>query len=256
MSTSYNCIDFASYKCDNHYVEFVWGLALKTGIKVGAGSENGIIRDCHFTTNCWYDQSEPNAWNNVYQYMMDNSTTFLIGESKNEILYNNFTICIKTGFEITDGAQNVHLLGNGVDSSDTAVLLSGNCTAYFVNSQLVNLRDSGGSAQYFDIVRTSEDFTGSVDFFNSASWGTTNYCYNLKGDGTVRVIGGRVGRCDNKLANIMSGEMYFYACSNDTNAAIAAADSAKKIYFSGNMFQSGFISSAKKIQQACGPDIE
>ncbi|MBQ2241366.1 MAG: hypothetical protein II319_04410 [Clostridia bacterium] len=256
LSTSYNCIDFASYECDNHYVEFVWGVALKTGIKVGAGSENGIIRDCHFTTNCWFDQSEPNAWNNVYQYMMDNSTTFLIGESKNEILYNNFTICIKTGFEITDGAQNVHLLGNGVDSSDTAVLLSGNCTVDFVNSQLVNLRDSGGKAQYFDIVRTSEDFTGSVDFFNSASWGTTNYCYNLKGDGTVRVIGGRVGRCDNKLANIMSGEMYFYACSNDTNAAIAAADSAKKIYFSGNMFQSGFISSAKKIQQACGPDID
>lgn len=188
--------------------------------------------------------------------MMDNSISILIGESKNEILYNNFTICIKTGIEIRDGAQNVQLLGNGVDSSDTAVLLSGNCTAYFVNSQLVNLRDSGGKAQYFDIVRTSEDFTGSVDFFNSSSWGTTNYAYNLNGSGTVRVIGGRIGRCDGKLANMTGGEAYFYGCSNDTTAIIAAVDSAKKIYLSGNLFRSGLISAAKKIQQACGPDVE
>ncbi|MBO5701601.1 MAG: hypothetical protein J6S71_04115 [Clostridia bacterium] len=255
-STSYNGIDLASYKCDNHYVEFVWGVGLNNAITVGSGSENGIIRDCHFTPNCWFDQSDPNAWNNVYQYMMDNSTTFLIGESKNEILYNNFTICIKTGIEITDGAQNVQLLGNGVDSSDTAVLLSGNCTAYFVNSQLVNLRDSGGKAQYFDIVRTSEDFTGSVDFFNSSSWGTTNYVYNLNGLGTVRVIGGRIGRCDGKLANIAGGEVYFYSCSNDTSAIISAVDSVKKIYLSGNLFTSNFINSLKKIKQACGPDVE
>ncbi len=255
-STSYNGIDLASYKCDNHYVEFVWGVGLNNAIAVGSGSENGIIRDCHFTPNCWFDQSETDAWNNVYQYMMDNSISILIGESKNEILYNNFTICIKTGIEIRDGAQNVQLLGNGVDSSDTAILLSGNCTAYFVNSQLVNLRDSGGKAQYFDIVRTSEDFTGSVDFFNSSSWGTTNYVYNLNGLGTVRVIGGRIGRCDGKLSNIAGGEVYFYGCSNDTNAIISAADSVKKIYLSGNLFQSSLISAAKKIQQACGPDVE
>ncbi|MBR4033907.1 MAG: hypothetical protein IKJ04_03790, partial [Clostridia bacterium] len=126
----------------------------------------------------------------------------------------------------------------------------------FVNSQLVNLRDSGGNAQYFDIVRTSEDFTGSVDFFNSSSWGTTNYAYNLNGSGTVRVIGGRIGRCDGKLANIAGGEVYFYGCSNDTNATISAVDSVKKIYLSGNLFKSSLITAAKKIQQVCGPDVE
>jgi hypothetical protein len=236
-------------------VEFVWGLALKTGIKVGAGSENGIIRDCHFTTNCWYDQSEPNAWNNVYQYMMDNSTTFLIGESKNEILYNNFTICIKTGFEITAGAQNVNLLGNGVDSSDTAVLLSGDCTAYFVNSQLVNLRDSGGSAQYFDIVRTAENFTGGAYLFNTATWGTTKCTYNLNGSGSLGIIGGLTIRSGN-LASVKNGEASFFAYSNNAGASMKVSDTAKKVYLSGNLFTASLINNMKKITQVCGPDVE
>ena len=167
-STSYNGIDLASYRCDDHYIEFVWGVGLNNAIAVGAGSENGIIRDCHFTTNCWYSREDADYWSKVFNKMMDGSTTFRIGESKNQILYNNFTICIKKGIELLDGAENVKVLGLGVDSSDIAVSLKGNCTAEFVNSQLVNLRDEG-KATNFDIVLTNSDYTGTVNFFNSAT---------------------------------------------------------------------------------------
>jgi hypothetical protein len=187
--------------------------------------------------------------------MMDNSTTFLIGESKNEMLYNNFTICIKTGIEITDGAQNVNLLGNGVDSSDTAVLLSGNCTAYFVNSQLVNLRDSGGSAQYFDIVRTAENFTGAAYLFNTATWGTTECTYNLNGSGSLGIIGGLTIRSGN-LASVKNGEASFFAYSNNAGASMKVSDTAKKVYVSGNLFTASLINNMKKITQVCGPDVE
>jgi hypothetical protein len=58
------------------------------------------------------------------------------------------------------------------------------------------------------------------------------------------------------LTNAVGGEVYFYGCSNDTNATISAVDSVKKIYLSGNLFKSSLITAAKKIQQVCGPDVE
>ena len=254
-STSYNGIDFASYRCDNHYIEFVWGVGLNNAIAVGAGSENGIIRDCHFTTNCWYSREDVNYWSQVFNKMMNDSTTFLIGESKNEILYNNFTICIKKGIELLDGAENVQVLGLGVDSSDIAVSLKGNCTAEFVNSQLVNLRDEG-TATNFDIILSNEDFTGCIKLFNTSTWGTTKTAYNLKGEGKVYVIGGRTGRCDDKIAKVNNGEIYFYSYNNSSKSSVHVGEGAKKAYFSGNLFTSSALTTAKKMPQTCGPDVE
>ena len=254
-STSYNGIDLASYKCDNHYVEFVWGVGLKNAIAVGAGSENGIIRDCHFTTNCWYSTEEPNYWSSVFNYMMNCSTTFRIGESKNEILYNNFTICIKQGIEILDGAKDVKVLGLGVDSSDIAVVLSGNCTAEFVNSQLVNLRDEG-TATNFDIVLTKSDYVGRVDFYNTSTWGTTKTVFNLNGAGEINVISGRSIRSDDKLLKMKNGSISFYAYGNDTKTGFDIADAANKVYMSGNFFPSTVMNSIKKISKVTGPDLE
>ena len=254
-STSYNGIDFASYKCDNHYIEFVWGVGLKNAIAVGAGSENGIIRDCHFTTNCWYSTSDPNYWSSVFNYMMNYSTTFRIGESKNEILYNNFTICIKQGIEILDGAKDVKVLGLGVDSSDIAVVLSGNCTAEFVNSQLVNLRDEG-TATNFDIVLTKSDYVGRVDFYNTSTWGTTKTVFNLNGAGEINVISGRSIRSDDKLLKMKNGSISFYAYGNDTKTGFDIADAANKVYMSGNFFPSTVMNSIKKISKVTGPDLE
>jgi hypothetical protein len=254
-STSYNGIDFASYRCDNHYIEFVWGVGLNNAIAVGSGSENGIIRDCHFTTNCWYSRDEANYWDRVFNKMMDDSTTFLIGESKNEILYNNFTICIKKGIELLEGAENVRVLGLGVDSSDIAVSLHGNSTSEFVNSQLVNLRDQG-KATNFDIILSNEDFTGSIALYNTATWGTTQTVFHLKGEGKVFVISGRTGRCDSNLANVIKGELYFYSNSNSSKGTVAIGADAKKVYFAGNYFNSSLLKTAKKSAQACGPDLE
>ena len=254
-STSYNGIDFASYKCDNHYIEFVWGVGLKNAIAVGGGSENGIIRDCHFTTNCWYSTENPNYWSLVFNEMMNYSTTFRIGESKNEILYNNFTICIKQGIEILEGAENVKVLGLGVDSSDIAVVLSGNCTAEFVNSQLVNLRDEG-SATNFDIVLTKNDYTGAVNFFNSATWGTTEVAFNLNGAGSINVISGRTIRCNESLLRISNGKISFYSYINGAKAKFEVLDGTQSVYLSGNIITDSILKSAKKSDKVTGPDVQ
>ena len=256
MTTSYNCVDFASYRCDNHYIEFIWGTGLKTGIKVGSGSENGIIRDCHFTTNCWFLRSDADYWNKVYRYMMDNASTFVIGESKNQVLYNNFTICVYKGIEVLDGAENVHFLGQGVDSSDIAIQISGNATVDLVNSQLVNLRDSGGSATYFDIVNTKEDFTGKVVFYNLASWGTTDDVFDISGSGEIAVVGGRTGRCDTWFANIKSGKLSFFGYNNASKKSFKIGDAVTEIHLTGNIMGSSVIKSLKNEKKVTGLDKE
>ena len=89
MNSSYNMVDFATYRCDNHYIEYIWGAPAYRGVVVGAGSENGIVRDCHFTPNCWV--SSDIDWGESYAFIMANSKLFVVGESKGEILYHNFT---------------------------------------------------------------------------------------------------------------------------------------------------------------------
>ncbi|MBO7376613.1 MAG: hypothetical protein J6V01_05865, partial [Clostridia bacterium] len=120
MSSSWNGIDFASEKCDNHYVEFVWGVGLANGVRVGAGSEGGIIRDCHYTVNCWQigRYRDSNYWDNVAAVAREKSTTFLITDSTGEVLYNNFSINQRNGISIGSGARGVLLAGTAVDWSD------------------------------------------------------------------------------------------------------------------------------------------
>ena len=65
LPTSWRGVDFASYRCDNHYIEYLWMAALDIGIAVGAGSENGIIRDCHFTPNTWCIRTNDRWWDDV-----------------------------------------------------------------------------------------------------------------------------------------------------------------------------------------------
>ena len=78
----------------------------------------------------------------------------------------------------------------------------------------------------------------------------------LKGEGKVYVIGGRTGRCDDKLAKVNNGEIYFYSYNNSSKSSVHVGEGAKKAYFSGNLFTSSALTTAKKMPQTCGPDVE
>jgi hypothetical protein len=54
----------------------------------------------------------------------------------------------------------------------------------------------------------------------------------------------------------MGGELYLYSYSNISKSSVSIGEGAKKVYFSGNLFNSSVLTQAKKSPQACGPDIE
>lgn len=187
MSTSDNGIDFASAKCDNHYVEFLWSVGLNVGIQVGAGSKNGIIRDCHYTVNCWQTgrYRDSNYWNNVETAAGSKGRTFVIGESSGEILFNNFSINQLKGVSLLDGAHDVLSVGTAVDYSDVDVYIDGDVTATVINGQFVMGRSERELALHRTTVYTTEAFSGKVILINCAHWGRSHYTYNHNGTGEI-----------------------------------------------------------------------
>ncbi|MBR2620924.1 MAG: hypothetical protein IKC97_00955 [Clostridia bacterium] len=239
LPTSWNGVDFATYRCDNHYIEFLYGAFLNTGIQVGAGSENGIIRDCHFTPNCFTVHTDDNWWTGPYVSIMTRSRPFVIGESTNQILYHNFTYGAYQGLTVLDGAENVYVLSHGVDSGDISAYFSGDCTVTLVNTELVNLYTKG-TAKHFNYVYTEEDFTGQIDFINVAGWGTCKNAFNLNGYGSVNVYGANIVSAGAPMCRLNAGSASFVGVINHTRTTTAiAGELAANLNLSGNLLVGG-----------------
>ena len=237
LPTSWNAVDFATYRCDNHYVEYIHAAIINTGIQVGAGSENGIIRDCQFTPNTWILRSKPSNgwWGDVYNILMKQGCTFVVGESKNEVLYHNFTYGAYEGLSIRDGAKDVFVLAHGVDAGNFPVRVSGNSTSLLIDCQLVNL--NGTDNRYF---LTDEDFTGTVTTVNQAGWGSTKGAFLLKGTGTVNVIGGQMHAAGSPMCEFRAGKANFFGLFNAGRSVdFKLGQDASALHIAGNVLRSG-----------------
>ncbi len=257
LPTSWNGVDFATYRCDNHYIEFLYGAFPNTGIQVGAGSENGIIRDCHFTPNCYAVHSDDNWWADVYTSIMSRGRPFIIGESSGQILYHNFTYGAYQGLTVLDGAQDVYVLSHGVDSGDISAYFSGDCTVTLVNTELVNLHTQG-SGKYFNYVYTEEDFVGRIDLINVAGWGTSRNAFNINGYGEVNVYGGNIVNAGAPLCRLNGGSASFVGVINQSRTTDAVAgEMAVGLNLSGNLFATGVrIDSSFTEDMLSGTDVE
>lgn len=239
LPTSWRGVDFASYRCDDHYVEYLWMAALDIGIAVGAGSENGIIRDCHFTPNTWCVRRTDSWWDDVYNVIMAYSHPYVIGESVNEILYHNFTYGAREGVSVMDGAEDVYLLCHGVDSGYISASFSGECSVTMVDCQLVNLHKNYGEAD-MHYVETSMDFEGKITMIQTAFWGTTKGAFVLDGDGEVVMYGVQMHSSGTPMCRLLGGSLKLYGMLETTRTQdFFIGDFAKSLTISGNIFPGG-----------------
>ena len=231
MSSAWNSIDFASERCDGHYVEFVWGVGLNQGITVGAGSEGGIIRDCHFTVNCWQigRYKDGKYWDNVEAVATMHGQTFNVGESRGEVLYNNFSINQLRGVSILNGARDVLSVGTAVDYSDCDLYLSGDCNATVVNGQFVCARSSSGKWVLQSFIYADSDYTGKVEICNSVYWGSASPVLKMKGSGTVSLLSTAYDATRGNLCVLEGGSAYFATVisSKGGNITVSGSDAGK-----------------------------
>ena len=235
LHSSYNGVDFSEHRCDDHYVQYLWGCPINVGIKVGAGSKGGIIRDVHYTPNCFGGN-----WNQVFSYIMSHSRCFWTMDCEDEVLYHNFTYAGWRGIELGDGTENCVVICHGTDCGNYAAYVEGECTATLIDSQLVNL--PGGTPDFRAYIYTAPNFTGDVSFINTGMWGATVKTVYLEGTGHVLFYQGIISNSGSTTFNVVRGEAEIYGMYSSTgtlSADVRAYDGCYDCIAIGNLFASG-----------------
>lgn len=222
MRCAYNGVNLFTNKCDNHYVDYLAGHAFKNVIRVGGGSENGMVSNIQFNTIAyaagyetkfgqWPNSANSNPDNAAYKQNMRELDFMKIENSKGEILYNNFLYGCNKGmvFQKTVGtfgaaASDVHAVGNAVDGAvNTFVFNAIDTDLDLINSQIVALNSENLSA-YF--ITTGTGMAGrTVNFFSSDLWGGGDYLAKIQ-TGTVNLYNTRCEQSGGKSSfNIADG---------------------------------------------------
>lgn len=187
VSTGWFAVDLCTCRCDRHYLEGVNFYALKTGIAVGGGSVDGIVRECHsnpctITENPHRQHQWDGKWGgSLFQWFAQNYTGFYVGETQGELFYFTFVFGTEHGVWCDEGAD-ICVIGHGSDYSVHGLYFTGNARAVIVDPQL-----SGGPAS--NAVMTEQGFTGRALLVNPCAWAIRDAALRIKG-GTVAVVGG------------------------------------------------------------------
>lgn len=256
--TSYRVLDLFTNKCDNHYVDYLSGHAYMNVIRVGGGSENGIISNiqCNTIAYACGDESKFGCWPNsesckdnavsakVYGQNYEHLDFFIIGDCREQVLYNNFLFGCHDGMRFQKdngrGAVNCHALGNAVDGAVNTVVINGlGSDLDLINSQIVALNhdkeadilDFPLEAYFFT---TSPEMDKTVNLFSSNLWGGGNYMCNVQG-GTVNIYLTNMAAsgakytfnvADNARMNVVGG--YIQKVNKVTNNSTTAANTTMR----------------------------
>ena len=194
LANSWKGIDLATNQCDNHYVEHIWGYAFEKGITVGGNSKNGYIGGCHLTSNALYNRKE----GDILKYTFEHLTAFEVGNSKNEVLVNNFVYAPNIGYHISSGADNFTFIGAGADNcNNSSLYLTGKINGQVINQLLatypktarndITMGMNPSSRSYIK----SKDVSGSINIVNSMAWNNpSGMGYSLNGTAKIDIYGG------------------------------------------------------------------
>ena len=204
---AYNGFDFFTNRCDAHYIEDLWGTCLNTVVRVGGGSEKGIIRDVHFNLGAW--QNNIFHVNESHDYLKKNAKHFVIENCTDEVLYHCFTFASENGLYVGEGTKNLFILSIGFDSGNRDIILDKDAEVTLVNTQLVVLDASDNT-----YIQTTADFTGKVQMVGFLLWGTPRHTMVINGNGEFTAHGGIAYISGTNLVLAKGGKVRIAGCVN------------------------------------------
>jgi len=240
---SYNGIDFSTYKCDGHVINGYNGSPLKNGITIGSGSSNGVVKNCqllchYFSTSSnlfCYEADTAKFGSIITEYQRLTLETFVIKNTKNQIMFNNFTFGALSGLVIDEGA-NAFILTHGTDAATNSITArNSNSNVTMVNTQLVNL----GSAAAKTYVNVESSFGGNLTMIQTNMWGTPTTGVTVRA-GTLTMSQGTMQECGTYGVNI-SGSAKFQLSGMcfrdaDTTYYVHSSNSAANITVFANRY--------------------
>lgn len=236
-------IDFATNRCDRHYVEAIIGTSFKEGIKIGAGCKDGLIRDVIFNSTQWlhydvYDWDKIGGWRaleqGLWKYIQSQNRTFIVENCENEMFCTNFSYGGFIGLHLCDNSE-VKFYGNGFDGFATAVQAEKNAHGEVTAIQIALC----GALQGLHF-KTTEDFCGKLQLLNTISYGSgTLYAADLQGNGKLKFENMYPFQCgENQEATVVLGnsdtEILGLTIPHQQNKSdIYVTDNVKKGYLHG-----------------------
>lgn len=175
----YRFLDLMTYRCDRHYVDYLSGSPLKVGVALGSGSVAGQVRNTQFNPHYWsrFDHRNPFFprgrldFNALWTYQKENLDAMLIGNCRDEVLFQNFVYGSLYGIHYTQqdgrGPENALIHGHGTDGSKVGVFFEkGNGRIDMINSELVAMSSENKIA-----IKLGTDYSGVARLINTMVWG-------------------------------------------------------------------------------------
>lgn len=188
VRASYKGLDLFTYKCNNHYVDFMGGHVFNVGVKVGNNCTDGKLYNMMFNVIVYACGNEskygsfsnmPNGVSNarLYAYGLDYLDFMILGDCTNEILYNDFHYGSRHGIVFENngnGGPTGSSMGLGIDGSARSVYVGAGTTGQFdlYNTQVVSIVGSNAAdTSYYQIENNS---SMQLNMYNSDYWGQPN----------------------------------------------------------------------------------
>lgn len=194
----YKLLDFRTYRCDRHHIEYPAGAPLRVGVAVGGGSVGGTVLNAMFNSNNWAwslfadspglgTKGAKKGVNLGWIFQYQNLEAFVFGNCKDELQYQNSVFGSKIGLHFVAengiGASGI-VLGHGTDGSLIPIAFDGLGPNGMdvINSQFVSMYCVGlepiPEKRY---IHCGPKLNSTARLYNTTLWGTPNHAATVMG---------------------------------------------------------------------------
>lgn len=170
---SYQALDFGTNPSDGHYVSYVSGSPLVTGVFVGNNASNGWVENAQFNPHYWKRSAvstKPSGDGNQLNNELNNTLrAFVLGDNASEHMLGNFAYAGKDVLTfVSQGGKGTNgtIIGHGSDGCRNAMVVEQADVVEMINSELVSMNSSGDMRH----ITMNQSVTGTVALFNSMMW--------------------------------------------------------------------------------------
>lgn len=204
MVASYTAIDAMTNRCDDIVIYDVTGASMSSTLKLGHGTNGGVVQNLHFNYSGWTQQGEYENQPDGNKMTADGITSrndmlneytsriakgLILGDCKNVDFFSCFNIIVNTQIELvkdphTGGSFDGTMWGVAFDAAQHGVVANGDSSAKLtlINSMGVFNQQGGG----YNVV-TKKGFDGEISMFNQDAWGSNSKLAYVQG-GTVNLV--------------------------------------------------------------------
>ncbi len=273
VRNGWNGVDFMTYRCDNHYIDYLAGHFYNRGMVVGNGAVGGYIRNYQFNYNSiMVNAGTWSGWGGIpnseittadfHQPMqaqiMNNTIILQLGHVEDQLVYNSFNYASYIGVHLIaeeSGAADVRIFGHGVDGGVVSVQIEEAEHVEFTNLQLTAFNLYGDnrntdrwavdeSKQPLYTIWVKDTFDGEISIYNFAEWAYGPHAGIRVDSGVVNVYNAQINHeNDRKVLFELHGDgelnVYSFASWREDSPTVAVG-SPENLHITGGFYYNEF----------------